>query len=166
MHTLCITILPHVNHLTYVRSYMLQHMHIIMLNAISFVPSVPNSTNVTVTAPNTQIVGQSLILECSVTTVRGITSTIDIQWSIGNTVIQLIEGINSTLSTTSSVSYETTYNITQLTTSDDNRVYQCKVLINTNPLLTTTDNVTLNIIGNNLKLNLFNEITIILSCSA
>jgi len=130
-------------------------MHI---NFIDFVPLVPSSTNVTVTAPNTQIVGQSLMLECSVTTVRGITSTIDIQWSIGNTILQMVEGINSTLTTTSSVSYQTTYNITQLTTSDDDRVYQCKVLINTNPQLTTTDSVTLDVTGNNFELNLFNEI--------
>ena len=104
-----------------------------------------------VTAPNTQIVGQSLILECIVTTVRGISSTIDIQWSNGNTILQLIEGINSTHATTSSVSYEASYNITQLTTSDDNRVYQCKVLINTYPQLTATDSVTLNVTGNILK---------------
>ena len=108
---------------------------------------VPNSTNMTVTAPNTQIVGQSLILECSVTTVRGITSRIDIEWSIGNVILQKVEGISSTLTINGSVLYQNIYNISQVSTFDDGRVYQCKVIINTIPQLLATDSTTLDVTG-------------------
>ena len=91
--------------------------------------------------------GQSLILETNVTTVRGITSRIDIEWSIGNKILQRTEGINITFTESDSVVYKDIYNITQLSTFDDGRVYQCKVIINTNPQLMATDNITLNVTG-------------------
>ena len=116
---------------------------------MSFITLVPNPIGVTVTAPNTQIVGQSLILECSVTTVRGITSRIDIEWSIGSVTLPKVEGISSTLTTTSSVSYKSTYSISQVSTFDDGRVYQCKVIINANPQLMATGSATLDVTGNN-----------------
>ena len=101
----------------------------------------------TVTAPNTQIVGQSLILECSVTTVRGIISRIDIEWSIGNVILQRIEGVNTTFTASDFVIYTNIYNISQVSTFDDGRVYQCKVIINTISQLMATGSVTLDVDG-------------------
>ena len=109
--------------------------------------SVPNSTYVSVTAPIAQIVGQSLILEVNVTTVRGITSRIDIEWSIGNTTLQRTEGVNITFTESDSVVYKDIYSIMQVSTFDDGRVYQCKVIINTNPQLMATDSITLDVTG-------------------
>ena len=109
--------------------------------------SVPNSTNVTVTASNTQIVGQSLILECNVTTVRGITSRINIEWSIGNVMLQRTEGVDATSTASDFVVYTNIYNISQVSTFDDGRVYQCKVIINTIPQLIATDSVSLDVDG-------------------
>ena len=104
----------------------------------------------TVTAPLTQIVGQSLLLETNVTTVRGITSRIDIEWSTGNTTLQRTEGVGITSTTSDSAIYKNIYNITQVSTLDDGRVYQCKVIINTNPQLMATDSITLDVTGNQL----------------
>ena len=118
----------------------------------------------TVTAPNTQIVGQSLILECSVTTVRGITSRIDIEWSIGNATLQITEGVNVTSTESDSVIYKNIYNIAQVSTFDDDRVYQCKVIINTNPELMATDSITLDVTGKWLVTIHF--IYILLLCSS
>ena len=101
----------------------------------------------TVTAPNTQIVGQSLILECSVTTVRGITSRIDIEWSIGNVMLQRTEGVDVASTASDFVVYTNIYNISQVSTFDDDRVYQCKVIINATPQLMATDNVALDVTG-------------------
>ena len=109
--------------------------------------TVPNPTNLTVTAPNTQIVGQSLILECSVTTVRGITSRIDIEWSIDDVMLQRTEGVDVTTTGSDFVVYTNIYNISQVSTFDDGRVYQCEVIINTIPQLMVTDNVTLDVNG-------------------
>ena len=117
---------------------------------------VPNSTNVTVTAPSMQIVGQSLILECIVTTVRGITSKIDVEWSTGNTLLQLIEGISHLRKVNDYVLYKAIYNIAQVNTLDDDRIYECKVVINANPQLTATDSVTLDVTGNDLKTHAYN----------
>ena len=100
-----------------------------------------------ITAPNAQIVGQSLILEANVTTVRGITSRVDIEWSIGNKILQRTEGVNITSTASDSVVYNDVYNITQVSTFDDGRIYQCKVIINTNPQLMATDTITLDVTG-------------------
>ena len=101
----------------------------------------------TVTAPNTQIVGQSLILECSVTTVRGVTSRIDIEWSIGNVMLQRTEGVNAASTASNFVVYKNIYNIAEVSTFDDGRVYQCKVITDTIPQLIATDSVTLDVNG-------------------
>ena len=108
---------------------------------------VPNSTNVTVTPPNTEIVGQSLMLECSVTTVRGITSRIDIEWSTGNVILKKTKGINVASTTSDFMLYESIYTISPVSTLDDGRVYHCQVIINTIPKLMATDSTTLDVIG-------------------
>ena len=87
----------------------------------------------TVTAPNTQIVGQSPTLVCSVTAVRGITSRVDIVWSRNSTEVKRMEGVIVSSTTGSMVMYTDTYTISQLTTTDDGREYQCEVVINTSP---------------------------------
>ena len=101
----------------------------------------------TVTAPIAQIVGHSLILVANVTTVRGITSRIDIEWSTENMTLQRIEGVSIISAASDFVAYKDIYNITQVSTFDDGRVYQCKVIINTNPRLLATDSTTLDVTG-------------------
>jgi len=103
--------------------------------------------NVIVTVPNTQIVGQSLTLECSVTTVRGITSTVDIIWSSNGTELERMEEANVISITNNSVVYTDTYNISQLITTDDGREYQCEVVINSSPPVMANDSVTLDVMG-------------------
>ena len=104
--------------------------------------------DVNVTAPNTQIVGQSLTLECSVTTVRGITSRVDIMWSSdGDLQLKRNEGVSISDSMDNLVVYATRYTIPQLSTTDENRAYQCEVVINSNSSTSASGNVTLNVIG-------------------
>ena len=117
-------------------------LHYDVLNLI-----VANPYNVSSSAPNTQIVGQSLTLECSVTTVRGITSRVDIVWSKDRSIISTLIGINISMSRGSTTEYSATYTIPQLGTTDDGRVYQCEVVINTSPPVMATSTITLNVIG-------------------
>ena len=101
----------------------------------------------TVTTSNTQTVGQSLTLQCEVTSVRGITSRVDIVWSSNGTVLRRI---NDTTATTmnNSLVYTDSYTISQLNTIDDGRVIQCEVVINGNPLnIQGSDNIALKVIG-------------------
>ena len=97
---------------------------------------------------NIQTVGQSLLLECIVNTVRGITSTMDITWSSRGVVLNIERNVSINLTTLYSASYTTVYIIPQLSTLDDDRVYNCEVMINTIPPVTATGRIELDVIGN------------------
>ena len=100
----------------------------------------------TVTAPNTQIVGQPLTLECSVTAVRGITSKVDIIWSRGSNVLMRTNNTTPTMMDNSLV-YTNTYIIPVLSTDDEGREYECAVVINANAVVMATGIVTLDVMG-------------------
>ena len=106
---------------------------------------VPTPT-VSVTAPNTQTVGQSLTLQCEVTTVRGITSRVDIVWSSGGTELERMNDVSSTTMDNSLV-YTDSYTISQLSTTDEGRVIQCEVVINASPPVMADNNITLVLMG-------------------
>ena len=97
------------------------------------------------TALNTQTVGQSLTLQCEVTTVRGITSRVDIVWNNGI----ILRRINGTIPTPmdNSLVYTDSYNISRLSTTDDGRIIQCEVVINASPSKVAHTNITLNVMG-------------------
>ena len=98
------------------------------------------------TVPNTQTVGQSLTLQCEVTTVRGITSRVDIVWSSGGTEFQRMNDVSSTTMGNSLV-YTDSYTISQLSTTDDGRLIQCEVVINASPPVMASDSITLNVVS-------------------
>ena len=81
------------------------------------------------------------------TTVRGITSRVDIIWSSDGTQLERMEGVNVGSTTDNSVVYTDTYSISQLNTTDDGREYQCEVMINTSPPVMANDSVTLDVMG-------------------
>ena len=101
---------------------------------------------VSITPPVTQIVGDPLTLQCEVTTVRGITSRVDIVWSSGGTVLRRINGTTPTTMGNSLV-YTDSLNILQLSTTADGRVIQCEIVINTSPSVMATDSITLDVTG-------------------
>ena len=109
--------------------------------------SVSNSTNVMVTTLNEQIVGQSLMLECAMSTPRGISSRVDVVWSRDGVVLEYIETINSNFSSPEVVVYTNIYTIPLLGTYDDDIVYECEVIINSSPVLEITDNIIVNATG-------------------
>ena len=67
-------------------------------------------------------------------------------WSSNGTVLRRISG---TIATTmdNSLMYTDSYSISQLSTTDNGRVIQCEVVINANPPVIATDNITLNVMG-------------------
>ena len=107
--------------------------------------TVPTPT-VSVTAPSNQIVGQSLTLQCEVTTVRGITSRVDIVWSSDGTELEMMNDVSSTTMDNSLV-YTDSYTISQLSTNDESRVMQCEVVINASPPVMASDSITLDVTG-------------------
>ena len=99
------------------------------------------------TAPNTQTVGQSLTLQCEVTTVRGITSRVDIVWSSGGMELNRTNGTTATPMDNSLV-YTDSYTVSQLNTTDEDRVVQCEGIIQATPSQSNnTNTVTLNVTG-------------------
>ena len=98
------------------------------------------------TAPNTQTVGQSLTLQCEVTTVRGITSRVDIVWSSGGTELERMNDVSSTTMDNSLV-YTDSYTISQLSTTDEDRMIQCEVVINASSPVLASDSITLDVTG-------------------
>jgi len=98
------------------------------------------------------IVGQPLILECIMTTVRDITGRIDIVWSTGKNKLQRRTAIGVASTASNSATYKDSFVITQLTTSHHGRDYQCKVVINSRlSSIDATGHFTLHVTGEYLN---------------
>ena len=122
-------------------------MYLYRIFSFSLVSLVP-VPSMDIIVLNNQTVGQSLTLECNVTTVRGITSRVDIVWSSNGVELRRITNANTSLTINDSELYKDTFNIPLLSTSDDGRVFQCEMIIMTTPsIVVTTNNVTLDVTG-------------------
>ena len=100
------------------------------------------------TAPNYQILGQPLTLQCEVTTVRGIKSPtyVIIVWSSND--IELERMPNASVSYIDrSLVHRDRYTTPILSTIDNGRVIQCEVEINSSPPVMASGNITLNLTG-------------------
>ena len=105
---------------------------------------VPAPT-VNVLEPSSQTVGQPLTLQCEVTTVMGITGRVEIVWNSEGAELRRVNVTSSTMD--GSLVYTDSYSISLLRTSDNGRVIECEVVINTSPPITATDSITLNVDG-------------------
>ena len=91
-------------------------------------------------------VGQSLLLDCSVTTVRGITSGLDIMWSDSNgMVIKTISGANISSTTNTSQVYTDIYTISLVSLDDDGESYLCEAVLNASMQIMVDNNITLDV---------------------
>ena len=92
--------------------------------------------SVTVAALNNQQVGDPLLLECNVTTVRGITSSVDIVWITNDEEVELVYNVSQE-TVGNSVVLHSVYDGDGLllNESDDGTTYQCSVEISTTPLV-------------------------------
>ena len=97
---------------------------------------------------NSQIIGQPLLLQCILITVRGITSSVDIVWSRDSVKLRTERNISINFTTSLFASYTSTYFISQLTALDDGTIYSCEAMINTSPLIAANDSIKLDVIGN------------------
>ena len=91
-------------------------------------------------------VGQSVVLQCEVTTVRGITSRVDIVWSSNRTELERMNNVSSTRMSNSLV-YADYYTISQLSTTDDDRVIQCEGAISANTSVMASNSTILYVTG-------------------
>jgi len=103
---------------------------------IIFIISIVPTPNVTVTTLNNQPVGDPLLLECNITTVRGITSSVDIVWITNDEEVKTVKNVSGETAD-NSVVYRSIYNDSEI--SQDNKTYQCTVMINASPVINATD---------------------------
>ena len=87
---------------------------------------------------NNQQMGDSLLLECNVTMVRGITSSVDIVWITNDEEVR----VNASKKTVDNLVvyrsvYRSVYNDSEI--SQENQTYQCSVNINVSPAVNATD---------------------------
>ena len=103
--------------------------------------------DVMIMTPPSQDVGGPLTLQCDITTVAGIVSTVDIIWSNSSTELDRISNVTPNIAN-ASVVYSDSYTIPQLTTSYHGREIRCEVVINI-PETPVRDNATiiLNVTG-------------------
>jgi len=100
-----------------------------------------------VTTLNEQIVGQPLMLECALSTPRGINSRVDIVWTRGGVEVERINDVSSNFSSPEVVVYTNIYTIPLLGTIDDDIVYECEVIINSSPLRKIAKDFTIDVTG-------------------
>ena len=102
--------------------------------------SVVPTITAQVTTSSAQLVGQPLVLQCSMTTATDIVSRVDVVWTTGHTEIQRRNGVTALMMSNTAV-YNDSYIIAELTTDHHGKMYQCEVVINTRPSsITTTRN--------------------------
>ena len=83
-------------------------------------------------------INQPLILQCTATIVRGITSTVDIIWTTGDTQVRRVNDVTASSNINSTSVYYDSFIIPSLNISDIGSVYQCEVLVNS--IVPTTAN--------------------------
>ena len=86
--------------------------------------------SVEIMATSILLIDQPLVLQCTATTVRNITSTVDIIWTTGNTQVRRVNNVTASSNINSSSIYNDSFIIPSLNVSDNGSVYECEVVIN------------------------------------
>ena len=81
------------------------------------------------------------------TTVRGITSRVDIVWSTGNTELERRIGVNSSSITDNSMIFTDSYTIPQLSTTHEGQSYECEVAVDSSSPVNASNSATLDVTG-------------------
>ena len=87
-------------------------------------------------------IGDPLTLDCTVTAVRGISSSVDIVWTTGNRVVRRVDNITADIEYDSAI-YTDSLEISSLSAIDNRREYQCTVVINASQPVYSSDQITL-----------------------
>ena len=81
-------------------------------------------------------IGDPLTLDCTVTAVRGISSSVDIIWTTGGRVVRRVDNITADIENDYAI-YTDSFEISSLSAIDNGRVYQCTVVINASQPVTS-----------------------------
>ena len=109
-------------------------------------PHLVQAPNVTLTAlDDNAVIGESFSMECNVIVAKDINGGVDIVWTVNGSVKRRL---NDSVGDMNSeyVLHRDVYNIPTLQLSDNNAVYYCEAIINTNTLLSGNDSITISLI--------------------
>ena len=97
------------------------------------------------TLDDNPVVGESFSMECNVIVAKDINGGVDIVWTVNGSVKRRL---NDSVGDMNSeyVLHRDVYNIPTLQLSDNNAVYYCEAIINTNTLLSGNDSITISLI--------------------
>ena len=98
---------------------------------------------VEVTTDNVPTINQPLTLQCSATTVRGITSRVDIIWRDGNTQVRRQNNLLARSIGTLVVYSDLLVITSSLSVDDIGRTFECEVVINSIPATTVASSITI-----------------------
>ena len=87
-------------------------------------------------------IGDPLTLDCTVTAVRGISSSVDIIWTTGGRVVKRVYNIMADIENDYAI-YTDSFEISSLSAIDNGKEYQCTVVINTRQPVYSSDYITL-----------------------
>ena len=96
-------------------------------------------------------VGDPLTLNCTVTTVRGISSSVNIMWYTGGSVVRRVDNLTVAYTDNDSAIYTDLFEISSLTAIDNGRDYECTVMINASRPSVSSDQIVLNFTGELLQ---------------
>jgi len=68
-------------------------------------------------------------------------------WTSNGMIVKRMHGVMPVYMMNTSQVYTDSYTISQLSTNDDGRVYQCEVVINSSPLITVAGDIVIDVIG-------------------
>ena len=88
-------------------------------------------------------IGDPLTLDCTVTAVRGISSSVDIIWTTGGRVVRRVDNITADIEQNDSTIYTDSFEISSLSAIDNGREYQCTVVINASQPVYSSDQIML-----------------------
>ena len=83
-------------------------------------------------------IGDPLTLNCNVTAVRGISSSVNIIWTTGDIELRRVDDITADLVNDSAI-YTDSFEISLLSAIDNGREYQCTVMINATQQVDSSD---------------------------
>ena len=94
-------------------------------------------------------IGDPLTLDCTVTAVRGISSSVDIIWTTGGRVVRSVNDTMVVMENDSTI-YTDSFEISSLSAIDNGRIYQCTVVINANQPVSRASQIMLNFPGEHI----------------
>ena len=103
-------------------------------------------------------IGDPLTLDCTVTAVRGISSSVDIIWTTGGREVRRVDNITADIENDYAI-YTDSFEISSLSAIDNGREYQCTVVINAYQPVYNSNYITLILTGECIYITLLLSIT-------